>query len=79
MKSKVKRTLVLQYEDEGGNSGGTVRCDIVKSASITTDSGMQFFYLEKKKDREGFTFNYTSNLIPEGYRLKSITMEREDA
>jgi hypothetical protein len=72
-----KRTLVFSCEDETGLTGATIKLDVVKAASIKTESGMQFMYLEQKPGKKGFTLNWTDNLIPEGMHIKSITMERE--
>ena len=77
-KKEVKRVLRIAYETMEGRYGGVVDVPIVKAASIDTGSGMQFMYLERKVGRDGFTLNWTTSLIPEGMRIQSMNMERDD-
>jgi hypothetical protein len=73
-----RRTLKLRYDNEAGDAGGFVTMNVAKAASINTSKDMQFLYIERKPGKDGFTVNWSTNLIPEGMKIKDITMERED-
>lgn len=75
--AKNERTIILKLVKDGAGEI-TVDIPIAKCASIKAREGMDFFYLERKPGKEGYTFNYTESLIPEGYRLGSMTMVRGD-
>ena len=81
MKEKKKKVKVVFESEEIGKPDSlfNIEVPIFKAAEIKVpNSPNMFFFLEKKGDRPGFTFNYTPNLIPDGFRLKTIKFIRED-
>ena len=83
MSRDVRRAAVLALSLEGHFSMTSapfkVFCPITKVAAIdVTDPERQFLVLERKRGAKGFTLNYSTNLIPDGYRLESLIIDRRD-
>ncbi len=66
--SKTKRSLVLEGLDK--------ELELKKVAEINL-SGVEFIYMEKMKDGDGWRLTYTATTIPDITKLQAIRLKRD--
>ena len=75
-KKEPKVTAIFESEEPVSGAKHTIEKPVSKSASVNV-TGMSLFHLAQGPGRDGMTYNFSTDLIPEGYRLKSLTFRRE--